>query len=395
MSTHATKSGQATLIRASALGIAMASVLAYVWNYTRKAVFWDAEVYTRALSDLAQSLDPYRLDVQNVYVYPPITLKLLSGLTPDTFKLGYAALALLSVLAFIATLLTPAREAGQWPTKAQCAEGTLLAAGLGGVGVFAIATGNATTYLHLVLITLLVQAARDQRWAPVLMGAIFAASLVKPYLLSYALAAPFVVSLTRPMIWSGAVVTMTGSVYLGFVVFDPQHMAAFMAAIQHQLKGGLDGGISVYGILCQLGLPSPWAMAWQMVYTLWICWLCLGLVRARPGDLPSRVGAVVLCGILINPRLKEYDLFPALWLWLAFTPRWRGFGTHMLIALALTSLVLPFKVLHIDLQVHKFMLFNSGAWVFLAVNWLCWCAQVRPAKIQARPSEKFAAPTSL
>jgi hypothetical protein len=388
MNTHA------IMIRTMALVVAMANILAYVWNYTRKPVFWDAEVYTRALTDLARSLDPYRLDVHNVYVYPPITLKLLSGMTPETFRLAYAALALLSVLTFMVTLIAHGREARVPPGPAPLAESTVLALGLGGVGVFAIATGNATTCLHLVLITLLVQAARDKRWAPVLMGAILAASLIKPYLLSYALAAPFVVKVKRPVIWSGAVVAMTGSVYLGYVLFEPQLMAAFFAAIQHQLKGGLDGGISVYGILCQLGLPSPWAMAWQLVYTIWICWWCLSQVRANPGDLPSRVGAVVLCAVLINPRLKEYDLFPALWLWLAFTPRWRGFGTHMLIALALTSLVLPFKVLHIDLQVHKFMLFNSGAWVFLAVNYLCWRAQVNPARIEARQTEKISAPSS-
>jgi hypothetical protein len=40
------------------------------------------------------------------------------------------------------------------------------------------------------------------------------------------------------------------------------------------------------------------------------------------------------------------------------------------------------------------MLFNSGAWVFLAVNYLCWRAQVNPARIEARQTEKISAPSS-
>lgn len=217
-------------------------------------LFCDAHVYLRALArheageEVYLTADPLR------FVYPPIFLKALSGLSPYAAAAVFGALAALSVAAFVAA-------AG---LRGVAALGAALANGFIG---FAIVSGNLALPLHLLLIALILLACSSgsgSGWAAVAAWAtIMAAALMKPYFLAY-----LPILFARDADGLAVVVRRTVFSLLAFAAVtlldraqDPALYARFIEALRSQLGSDGEQRRSLMGLAETLGAPPAAALA--------------------------------------------------------------------------------------------------------------------------------------
>ena len=243
---------------------------------------------------------------QMLFVYHPLVLdmlRLLGGQFVLKMLMVYAGLLLL----YGATV----REIPHW------AFATFLGMSFSGIGVAAITTGNVTPFLQLAILGLAARGfdSRERRIAFLIAVAI--ATIVKPYMILTALI-PLGVSAARretlrPIVIEiaamvGALIAVVGL----YALVRPDATAAFIAALRTQTLTQGDLGIGVYGRLVH-AIGEPAAMAAHLASIAAIAAIAIGSAW-RQGRLtdPSFALLLFFLATIVNPRLQDYDLFPAL-----------------------------------------------------------------------------------
>lgn len=374
-----------------ALMLALVNIGAFVANYLGKPVLWDHKVYLRALQDLSAGLNPYRADAHDLFVYPPAVLDAFATWPTPLFNAFLLAAGLISLGAFWAAWRRPSQQASPNAAGHERTIAWTCAMGFGGLGVFVFATGNVTPYLHFAVLASahawLVQ--QPHKWSRLLgfCGLLLLATLVKPYFAAYALV-PMLLTRWQARATLASVVTLVAAlvIYAGYWVWDQTRMLQFLAAVQHQTQGKSDLGFAFFGLLHQAGwstLAAGLAHTFILGLLAAVCW------RAAPrlsqfGRRDQALALLCTLAILANPRLKEYDLFPLVTLWLLTFWRRSTLSDRTLLAcIALASVALPFKVLHLQRGTHwGSYLGEAKYWEFLAM--LAMLAATMPSLMAIR-----------
>lgn len=282
------------------------------------AAFWDNGVYARAVAEHLAAGDAYRVEPFPFFpfVYHPYVLA------------GF--LAIQSLVPLWPTLLIAMAAAAAFAGRA-----LLQAAGLAGrefatalavtacfvmFGLTSFASGNLVVTLDFLIIgvslRLLARAGRYfGPWAFVL---IVLGSLVKPYLLAYLGLA----LLDRRPLWQAMAIILAGTVLAGCLWVSghwmmPELMARYLTNIADlQSPGRMDLGLTVFALAFPLLGSNALALGVHgLVMGGFAIWALRALWRARDGQTarPEMIlGLAWLVLTLINPRMKDYDIGPAL-----------------------------------------------------------------------------------
>jgi len=198
-----------------------------------------------------------------------------------------------------------------------------------GIGTISIGSGNVTVFFHLTLLGLLLRSifnvntleSSSSKLTAVFILTVVVFSLVKPYMLAYLLI-PLVLSwktTQQKSIWS--LTLMAGGLLAATLLISSLYFGtefqSFLSAVQGQTIGKRDLG---YGLV--MYFYEYYLSAGSLIYRAFVLhFAILGAVilitlflAKRSGLLNSARFTLLLYFLLtiLNPRLKVYDLFPAL-----------------------------------------------------------------------------------
>jgi hypothetical protein len=292
--------------------------LTYSIQFLDQGIFWDLGIYEKTVAVFNQGGNPYELNGYLSFVYHPLVLRLMA-LFGDYLGLVLIGAYLLSLLFFLRSL---GSNRSWWLY-------TFLAFAYCGIGTISIGSGNVTVFFHLVLLGILLRHITYNNTSvtsprPSFTGFILAVllfSLVKPYLLAYLLI-PIVMtwrsnhqkhtwSLILVSVFVLAIILLLSSLYFG------TEFQAFLAAVRGQTIGKHDLG---YGLV--MYFYEYYSSAGPLIYRAFVLHFVILsilivaiLYLAKRSQLIQKPHFVLLLYFLLtilNPRLKVYDLFPAL-----------------------------------------------------------------------------------
>jgi hypothetical protein len=292
---------------------------------------WDYAVYRTAAESIHRGGDPYAegIAVQKAfhnrvnkdpgihspmtYVYSPITLPVLRviGSVPGWLS------GTIYGMAFVAGFLLQLWAVWQMATKSERQWLQLL---LPAVAFFpgllnddVVLSGNIAYLLYGLVLAAAVPGWKRGRWGWYYL-AVLAASCCKAPLLTL-LAFPVLIGRRQ---WSAAVATGTVGCLLFFAQAKlwPTQFSEYLRAVQLQFDWNSDFGISPAGLLgkalVQKGLP--YSMPTTILYLAFACAVGIVLlwrakrVRDNPPLRDNWIPVALVGTVLLNPRIKEYDV---------------------------------------------------------------------------------------
>jgi hypothetical protein len=305
------------------LNVLLAVLIGAIWSlysfqFLAQGIFWDLGIYEKAVNVFNAGGNPYELNGYLSFVYHPLVLRVMAWfgnyLGPTLIVLYIA-----SLLFFFSSL---GSNRSWWLYS-------FLAFAYCGIGTISIGSGNITVFFHLVLLGILLRSinaeqtlkANSGKLTTIFILAVVVFSLVKPYMLAYLLI-PLVLSWKtqqQKSIWSltflaGLVLALTlllSSLYFG------AEFQSFLSAVQGQTIGKRDLGYGLvmyfYEYYLSAGTLIYRAFVLHFVILSAIILTTLYLAK-RSGILNSSRFMLLVYFLLtiLNPRLKVYDLFPAL-----------------------------------------------------------------------------------
>jgi hypothetical protein len=343
---------------------------AYRWSRIL-GFFWDISVYQRAVADYESGVDPYRTDVLFPFVYHPLVLRLLAVLgTVVPLRLLLPVLTAAAIVWLVRELMLPAGVSGDMVvTPLRFSAAFIMAAAFGGVGTAACMSGNLAVLMHFAMVAALLRGSRASGWFLRLLpyGLILLFALVKPYFMLY-LAIPMVLYERRVMALASslAAVVLFGAIWLSFQAYWPKEYAQFLANLRWHILGRGDMGYTFFLVFAALTHKVPLALALHVLVSLVMVVIVPQLFKQRYGqDVPFVPQLLVLYLVLTlaNPRMKDYDLFPALVGFLAaFGLLFRPGRAIILGALMVTAVPLLSSLMPDFASQHQMLLDPFGTW---------------------------------
>jgi hypothetical protein len=292
--------------------------VAYSLQFLNQGIFWDLGIYERAVNVFNAGGNPYELNGYLSFVYHPLVLRVMAWFG-SYLGLALITLYIVSLLFFFISL---GNNRSWWLYS-------FLAFAYCGIGTISIGSGNITVFFHLVILGILLKSITNEQTLKANSGrlitsfilAVAVFSLVKPYMLAYLLI-PLVMTWKthqQKSVWSltflaGLVLALTlllSSLYFG------AEFQSFLSAVQGQTIGKRDlgYGLVMYFYEYYLSAGSLIYRAFVLHFAILGAILLITLFLAkRSGALNTSRFALLLYFLLtiLNPRLKVYDLFPAL-----------------------------------------------------------------------------------
>ena len=289
----------------------------YSLQFLNHGIFWDLGIYEKAIDVFNAGGNPYELNGYLSFVYHPLVLRFMA-LFGNYLGMALMGAYLASLLFFISSL---GSNRSWWLYS-------FLAFAYCGTGTISIGSGNVTVFFHLVLLGLLLRSIGDDtlrggssKLTAVFIVTVVVFSLVKPYMLA-CLLIPLVLTWKtskQKSIWS--LTLMAGGFLAATLLISSLYFGAefqsFLSAVQGQTIGKRDLG---YGLV--MYFYEYYLSAGSLIYRAFVLhFAILGAVilatlflAKRSGLLNSTRFTLLLYFLLtiLNPRLKVYDLFPAL-----------------------------------------------------------------------------------
>ena len=290
----------------------------YSLQFLNQGIFWDLGIYEKAVSVFNAGGNPYELNGYLSFVYHPLVLRFMA-LFGNYLVIALMGVYLASLIFYISSL---GSNRSWWLYS-------FLAFAYCGLGTISIGSGNVTVFFHLVLLGLLLRNMRDEevfgrdssKLTGVFILAVVIFSLVKPYMLAYLLIPLISTWKTswQKSTWSftliaGGLLALTlllSSLYFG------AEFQSFLSAVQGQTIGKRDLG---YGLV--MYFYEYYLSAGSLIYRAFVLHfailgaltLTILFLGKRSGQLNTPKFALLLYFLLtiLNPRLKVYDLFPAM-----------------------------------------------------------------------------------
>jgi hypothetical protein len=309
--------------RMPSLSVLLAILIGAIWTlyslqFLNQGIFWDLGIYEKAVSVFRSGGNPYEVNGYLSFVYHPLVLRFMA--------LFGSHLDIALMVAYIGSLLFFFSSLGSnrsWWLYA------FLAFAYCGIGTISIGSGNVTAFFHLILIGILLRHISNRENDGVassigfliftLLVVLF--SLVKPYMLAYLLI-PMVSTWKSNQQRSTWILVLLAASFLAFILilsslYFGAEFQSFLSAVQVQTIGKRDLG---YGLV--MYFYDYYLSAGTLIYRAFVLhFAILGtiilitlLLAKRSGALNSPRFALLLYFLLtiLNPRLKVYDLFPAL-----------------------------------------------------------------------------------
>jgi hypothetical protein len=370
------------------VALSAASLVVFAFQWARMLGFlWDISVYERAVADYSRGVDPYRTDVMFPFVYHPFVLRLfaiLSSVLP--LKVVLPALTLAALVWLSRELLDAAAWLGTAPLQSACetrkrsigpwqlALAIAAASGFGGNGAAGLLSGNMSLLMHFALMAALLRGGRVHsvfwRHLPYVLILVFA--LIKPYFLIF-LAAP-VLLYERRMVavgWSLAVAALFTAMWLSFQVYWAAEYAHFIANLRYHILGRGDLGYTFFYVFGAITRKPLLALELHTIVSLLLIALVPLLFAKKYGraiPFAPQLLVLYLTLTLANPRMKDYDLFPALIGFFAVSGMLSKWSTQITLAGLLLSLVPLLSPAFPDLSSRHPMLFDPfGTWQIVAL----------------------------
>ena len=391
----------------AAVCVMSVAYFAHLWFRTL-GVFWDIAVYERAAVAYASGANPWRTDALFPFVYHPMILRVLAflnGLVPLRLLLPALTLA---ALVWVSYELMRASRSDPNPGPAGSGQPRIIGpvqflfavavgGAFGGIGAPALMSGNLAPLLSFSLVAALIRGRYAtgvfSRYLPYATILLFA--LVKPYLLLF-LAVPVVLYERRviALVSGSVVVALFAAIWISFQRRWPDEYAQFLTNLHGATLAKGDLGYTFFHFF---GALTHNVMLAVVLHTVVVV-LLLALVqqffkqkyagRATP-FLPHFL-VLYLVLTVANPRMKEYDLFPALVGFFAVfgaLSRWSAYLT--LAALLPTVFPLTAVLVPAFVATHLLLFDPFGTWqmVGLAVLGITLLVTVLDGDQRATPAE--------
>ncbi len=314
-----------TPMRALIALLSFLGLLTFVNNWTQFGFLWDLGIYDRAVADLRTGVNPYRADAGLPFIYHPWVLEAFEHW--DRYLPLSPSLLVFYLLAFMFAVwqsvqwcrAQPASIASVSPAMLPWADRLLpilAASALGGNGVVSVMSGNITSALHLINggMILLAAHARAPRHHLAATLTCLLCAFVKPYFLAYLL----LILLLNPNPWQWAMITIStmclGAFWALSMSMEPAQYSLFVQAVARQTLQNNDLGYSFLNFAWAATHNEKLAIgAHLLLSSLLTLWACMTFARRQQGALSRwMVPMLYLVLTIANPRMKHYDLFPAL-----------------------------------------------------------------------------------
>ena len=292
----------------------------YSLQFLKQGIFWDLDIYEKAVlifNSGGNAYDPnfYMSTISpgigHLFIYQPLVLR---GMALFGQHLG-----IVMILVYIGSVLFFFQSLGK---SRNWWFASFFAFAYCGLGTVSVGSGNITTFLHLILISLLLRnISKGRATFTAFIVAVMLFSLVKPYLIVYLLiplVATFQTNLSKKA-WLFTIVAgiiFAISVISSLFIFGSEFQL-FMTAVKTQTidKHDLGHGVVMY-------FYEYYRSAGPLIYRAYLLhFLILGaiilgtLFLAKRSNILNKPNFALLLYFLLtilNPRLKVYDLFPAL-----------------------------------------------------------------------------------
>jgi hypothetical protein len=290
----------------------------YSLQFLNQGIFWDLGIYEKAVGVFNTAGNPYELNGYLSFVYHPLVLRFMA-LFGNYLGIALMGAYLASLPFFISSL---GSNRSWWLYS-------FLAFAYCGIGTISIGSGNVTVFFHLTLLGILLRSIhheedledRSSKLAGVFILTVVIFSLVKPYMLAYLLI-PLVSTwktAQQKSIWTLtflagsllALILLLSSLYFG------TEFQSFLSAVQGQTIGkhDLGYGLVMYFYEYYLSAGSLIYRAFVLHFAILGALILFVLFLAKRSRLLNSARFTLLLYFLLtilNPRLKVYDLFPAL-----------------------------------------------------------------------------------
>ena len=315
--------------------------------------FGDFRIYKRAIFDHLHGESAYRTDVQqHLFIYNPIVLHFLafieSFLSITVFLGGFYLLTSLGFYAEIYKCFQLLHTKNTQPDRNKSLDFIVIfvsALAFGDIGIGCFVTGNLTLYLHFALIAVLLKFCRTgfPVYSYAFIGLVIVFSVIKPYFLTY-MAVLFLIykSKKNSLITAFIMIALFSIAWIASMQFFPEEYQAFLAALNKQTLTGHDIGYSFFAVFKKAGMSDLLSLAIHAlisVLLLIIAGLYLPKAYGFVDNLYARLFILYPVLTLINPRMKEYDLYPALICFLIFLYQVTEKDKRIMLAGLLVSLV--------------------------------------------------------
>lgn len=290
----------------------------YSFQFLSQGIFWDLGIYEKAIEVFRSGGNPYELNGYLSFVYHPLVLRFMA--------LIGSHLDIALMVAYVGSLLFFLISLGSnrsWWLYA------FLAFAYCGIGTISIGSGNVTAFFHLILLGILLRhisngenngvVSSNGFLVFILLVLLF--SLVKPYMLAYLLIPMALTWKSNQQRSTWTLVLLAASFLALILILSSLYFGAefqsFLSAVQGQTIGKRDLG---YGLV--MYFYEYYLSAGTLIYRAFVLhFAILGAIllitlflAKRSGGLNTSRFALLLYFLLtiLNPRLKVYDLFPAL-----------------------------------------------------------------------------------
>lgn len=307
------------------LPLLISLIIGVIWvvfsiRFLDQGILWDLGIYEKAVlifNSGGNAYDPSLYmstlspGIGHLFIYQPLVLR--------SMALFGQHLGLVMILVYTGSLLFFFKSLGN---RRAWWFASFFAFAYCGLGTVSIGSGNITAFLHLILISLLLRNTNEDKIHFIFfIAAVTIFSLIKPYLIMYLLiplVATFQTNLNKRIwIFTIAAGLIFIATIIGSLIFFGAEFQSFMTAVRTQTidKHDLGHGIVMY-------FYEYYRSAGPLIYRAYLLhFAILGLVilgvllLAKHSNLLSKSNFALLLYFLLtilNPRLKVYDLFPAL-----------------------------------------------------------------------------------
>jgi hypothetical protein len=290
----------------------------YSLQFLNQGIFWDLGIYEKAVGVFNTAGNPYELNGYLSFVYHPLVLRFMA-LFGNYLGIALMGAYLASLLFFLSSL---GRNRSWWLYS-------FLAFAYCGIGTISIGSGNVTVFFHLTLLGILLRSIhheedledRSSKLAGVFILTVVVFSLVKPYMLAYLLIPLVSTWKTAEQKSTWTLTILAGSLLALILLLSSLYFGAefqsFLSAVQSQTIGkhDLGYGLVMYFYEYYLSAGSLIYRAFVLHFAILGAIIVIILFLAKRSGFHNSARFTLLLYFLLtilNPRLKVYDLFPAL-----------------------------------------------------------------------------------
>jgi hypothetical protein len=338
-------------------------VSTYIYLSDFGQLFWDFSVYQNALVDYKNGINPYSPDGRKIsFIYHPVFLDFFSFVPKNLIAEFFGAFYLLSIYIFAKAIST---EQLQW---------FAISIPFAGIGVLSFYSGNVTVFLHLFLLANLLYCTRKNSWATSYY-LIFAFSLIKPYFLAYLAIPAFYPSNKKlgPKIFH-ILSSLLIFILIGIFYYFNSHdlVRDFVSALHSKTLAKGDIGLAFYKYLFLATHNANLSLVVHSILSLWLLsTLYYSTYKIKNSSITKEGYLFIAYFILtiINPRLKEYDMYFAILALLLFTlinlpGRLDRYYAYFL---SISAIPFIFKIAERTAEYENLFLSNSNIWMWITV----------------------------